>query len=242
MKPTRPASPEPAHKATIDPVRSFSTNSRPARGRPAAALGRRRHIEQATLGQPSSCATTARSLGRSPEDRSAMPTLSVDLPDSAPTWISAGALLVSLAVALGQYRSYRRRRRDEKAQEKFHDYLKGRARLYMEWVFEDTLFISNSGPGHAHNLRIQFRKLHGAEIPLLVQPDGMELLAAGTMMHPVKLRFNRQVGNRIVPPGQSDIHTIDTSVRNKVPDTIVAHLSWIDGKGEQHASQVLTRH
>ena len=40
VKPTRPASPEPEHRALEFVVRTFSTNSRPASGRPAAALGR----------------------------------------------------------------------------------------------------------------------------------------------------------------------------------------------------------
>ena len=172
-----------------------------------------------------------------------MPVLLSDLPDSAATWISAGALLISLAVALGQYNSYRRRRQNEKQREKEYDnVVRGRARLGVGWTFDDTLFISNSGPEHAHHVRIRFTTIRGAEIPLLVQPDRIDLLAAGTMMHPVKLRFNRQVGNRILPPSSSDVHVIDKSVRSKVPDSILAHLSWMDGKGEHHGSKVLTRH
>src|SRR5829696_5410430 len=98
------------------------------------------------------------------------------LPGEPSDWIAAGALIVSLAVALGQLFGYLRRRRAERLESEYQDWvywnrIEGRARLSVSSLTRTTLLISNDGPEHAYNLQIRITTLNGEPLPYGIDPS-----------------------------------------------------------------------
>jgi hypothetical protein len=168
-----------------------------------------------------------------------MPDLSFRLPGAASNWIALGALLVSLAVALGQLRGYLRKRADERRE---HDYyrgqIQGRAHLSVIWGYVDRLFVINDGPENAYDLRIQITTLDHEPIPDLLEPEPIRVLAVNSAPRQVKFHFAEE-HSHTVP--YFDDRAIDENARYKMPDAIVVYLQWRDERGTQHLRQVLTR-
>jgi hypothetical protein len=163
---------------------------------------------------------------------------SFSLPGQLSNWIAAGALFVSLAVALGQLFGYLSRRRAEKLniriQEEVDDWWRGRAELEISWLSRTTLLLSNYGPEHAYNVRIEIQAPDSKPIPYPVEPESIQLFAAGTSMKRIEIRGYHQRW-AVSSPGKT------RDLTEHPPDTIIVRLRWTDQKGDHSARHVLTR-
>lgn len=174
---------------------------------------------------------------------SAMLNLDIHLPGPASNWIAAGALLVSLAVALGQFRGYRAKQRYEKAQRDYYlREIHGRALLRVGWPFRHSLHLTNDGPEHAVDVIVRITAADGKPIPDLVQPDPIPIFSAGTVMHKMPFRWKAPPGMRTNTGSTSEQYVSYYSGGPILPDTILVHVDWSDSKGSHSARQFLTKH